>query len=64
MMLDYGKKSNNPLMLESDFIVNANDQYHKIFDQLTSETGYPNSEDVVREFEHWIKMRAKELAKR
>jgi len=64
LMLDYGLKSTNPLMLESDFIVQANDQYHRIFEDLTSETGYPDSNDVIREFEHWIKMRSREMAKR
>lgn len=63
LMLEYGEKSGNPLMLESDFIVKANDQYHKIFGELTSETGYPDSDDVVREFEHWIKIKSKEMAK-
>lgn len=63
LMLDYGIKSGNPLMLESDFIVTANDQFHKIFDDLTNETGYPDSNDVTREFEHWIKMKSKEMSK-
>ncbi len=62
LMLDYGLKSGNPLMLESDFIVKANDMFHKIFDELTSETGYPDSGDVISEFEHWIKLRAREMA--
>ncbi|MFA5406480.1 MAG: type II/IV secretion system ATPase subunit [Candidatus Nanoarchaeia archaeon] len=62
LMLEYGEKSNNSLMLESDFIVQANDQFHKIFDDLTNETGYPDSNDVIREFEHWIKIKAREMA--
>jgi len=64
LTLEYGLKSGNPLMLESDFIVQTNDQFHKIFDDLTSETGYPESNDVLREFEHWIKIKAREMAPR
>ncbi len=61
MIVDYSDKFNEPLMLESDFVVQANDQFHKIFDEMTSETGYPDSEDVLSEFEHWLKIKVKEL---
>ncbi len=62
MIVDYSDKSGNPLMLESDFVVSANDKFHKIYDELTSETGLPDSDDVLAEFEHWLKVKARELS--
>ncbi len=46
-------------LLEADFVVEANDIFHRIFDNLREETGYPESKEVLREFEVWLKSRIK-----
>ncbi len=62
MIVDYAEKSGNPLLLESDFVIMANEKFHKIIDDLSSDIGYPDSEDVEKEFEHWLKIKAKEYS--
>jgi type IV secretory pathway ATPase VirB11/archaellum biosynthesis ATPase len=59
MLVDYSTKLNNNEMLEADFVVEANDQFHKIFEDLTEKTGYPESKDVLYRFENWLKLRLK-----
>ena len=63
MLVDYAVKSNRVTgkngLLEADFVVEANDVYHNIFSRLSKENGYPNSKDVKREFESWLKSRIK-----
>jgi flagellar protein FlaI len=57
MLVDYSEKTRSNSVIEADFVVDANDQYHRIFDKLREETGYPNTKDVLSDFESWLKMR-------
>jgi len=63
MLVDYAQKTNRMTgrngILEADFVVEANDIFHRIFSKLMEETGYPNTKDVRREFENWLKSRIK-----
>lgn len=63
MIRNYSEKSSTPEIMEADFVVQANDQYHKIFEELTRETGYPESKDVIYNFENWLKLKIKEMTK-
>ena len=63
MLIDYSEKLQSPEMLESDFVVIANDQFHKIFDELITETGYPESKDVLKEFERWLEANSLRILK-
>ena len=55
MIAAYSKKENAPWVVEADFTVVANDTFHKIFERLKDETGYPKKKDVLFEFESWLK---------
>lgn len=46
-------------LLEAKFVVEANDIFHRIFDRLRREVGYPESKDVLNEFENWLKLKIK-----
>ncbi len=46
-------------LLEADFVVESNDMFHRIFNELREETGYPESKDVKDRFEQWLKSRIK-----
>ena len=59
MLVSYARKLRRFDILEADFNADANDAFHKIFEKLRREQGYPNSRDVVREFEEWLKVRLK-----
>ncbi len=57
-----GKVTGKDGLLEADFVVEANDIFHRIFNQLREETGYPESKDVKDRFESWLKDRIKKGA--
>ena len=50
---------NEPKIVEADFVVDANDKFHMIFEDLSRETGYPDSKRVKSEFEAWLKTKIK-----
>lgn len=54
-----GKVTGKDGLLEADFVVESNDMFHRIFNQLREETGYPESKDVKDRFELWLKDRIK-----
>lgn len=63
MLVDYAQKTKRITgpngLLEADFVVEANDMFHRIFSKLKEETGYPDSKSVLTEYEHWLKNRIK-----
>ncbi len=63
MIVDYAEKTGIDELYEADFVVEANDAFHKIFSKLTSEVGYPESSDVLRLYEDWLKQRIREFRK-
>ena len=67
MLVDYAHKTGmieGPKgLLESNFVVEANDTYHNIFNKLSAEFGYPDKKDVLREFELWLKSRVNEISR-
>jgi type IV secretory pathway ATPase VirB11/archaellum biosynthesis ATPase len=58
MLVDYARKTGNREILEADFVVQANEQFHRIFERLKKE-GYPKPKDVLYEFEDWLKVKVK-----
>jgi flagellar protein FlaI len=57
MLVQYSEKE--PKVLEANFVVDSNDKFHMIFEDLSKETGYPDSERVKSEFEEWLKAKIK-----
>jgi type IV secretory pathway ATPase VirB11/archaellum biosynthesis ATPase len=57
ILMEYSKK--NRFVIESEFVASANDQFHRIFNKLKEETGYPETKDVLYDFEKWMKLRIK-----
>ncbi|MDD5499994.1 MAG: type II/IV secretion system ATPase subunit, partial [Candidatus Nanoarchaeia archaeon] len=63
LLVKYSTDNKKPEMLESDFVVIANDAYHKSFETLKNEQGYPESKDLLFLFEEWIKSAVKKIGK-
>ncbi len=63
LLLKYSKDIKKSELLESDFVVIANDAYHRIFEKLKNEQGYPESKDLLFMFEDWIKGAVKRFGK-
>ncbi len=63
ILIKYSKEIKKSELLESDFVVIANDAYHRIFEKLKNEQGYPDSKDLLFMFEDWIKGAVKRFGK-
>ncbi|MBN1923302.1 MAG: type II/IV secretion system ATPase subunit [Nanoarchaeota archaeon] len=63
VLVKYAQEKKYMELLESDFVVVANDKYHKIFEKLKEEQGYPESKDMLFLFEEWLKGVLKKVGK-
>ncbi len=54
MLVDYSYKVGN-WILEADFVVLANDKFHKISEKIGEEFGEVVKEEVLKRFESWLK---------
>jgi len=61
MLLDYSLKSKRPELLEAEFVINANDQFHNISARIEEDIGSLDSKRILSEWEQWLK---KELRKK
>ncbi len=61
MILDYSVKLKMPEILEADFVINANDEFHIISDKVEEDIGFLDSKRILFEWEKWLK---KELKKK
>jgi type IV secretory pathway ATPase VirB11/archaellum biosynthesis ATPase len=55
MLVDYAKKVKDDKILESDFIVQSNDAYHRISERIADEIGYATPSRVLKDYEAWLK---------
>ncbi len=58
-ILDLFLETNDAAMLEAEFIVNANDQFHLISDKVTEQTGKLDSAQILFEFKEWLRKEKK-----
>ncbi|MFA5743469.1 MAG: type II/IV secretion system ATPase subunit [Candidatus Nanoarchaeia archaeon] len=63
LLVKYANENKKSEMFESDFVVLANDNYHKFFEKLKNEQGYPESKDLLFLFEEWLKSAVKKFGK-
>ncbi|MDD5331216.1 MAG: type II/IV secretion system ATPase subunit [Candidatus Nanoarchaeia archaeon] len=59
-LVKYSKDNNDPTLLESDFVVDSNDMFHRLSDKILDETGKIDSKKIFFEWEDWLKKRIKE----
>lgn len=62
-MLNYAEKLNDPGLLESDFVVNSNDAFHIISEEVSKEVGLPDPKMVFSKWEQWLKSELKKRGK-
>lgn len=58
-LVDISKRLNNPDLLEARFVVEANDQFHKISDKVKDEIGVMDSKRIFFEWHDWLKRAAR-----
>lgn len=58
-IVDMSEKSDNPALLEAEFVTLSNDIFHKIVDRVREDVGGIDSKRVLFEFTDWLKREAK-----
>jgi len=58
-IVNIAEKAKDPSLLEADFVVEANDQFHKISDNVKQEVGFIDSKMVFTDFKSWIERAVK-----
>lgn len=53
VLVDAAVKLGDDRLLEAEFVIQANDAYHKIAERIRSKGGY-DEEEIIREFSIWI----------
>lgn len=59
MLVDYADMYEMPGILEANFTVLANEQFHVIMSDLSEEIGYPEPKEVIARYEDWLKVKIK-----
>jgi type IV secretory pathway ATPase VirB11/archaellum biosynthesis ATPase len=60
MLVDYATKIKNDEILESDFVVQFNDMFDRIYAELREEYGKVDSKQVLHDLEDWLKTKIRE----
>jgi hypothetical protein len=58
-LLSYSEKANNPDLLEAEFVIRCNDEYHRIADRIKEEVGNLDSKKIFFEWDEWLKRQIK-----
>src|SRR3989338_5216002 len=60
-LVQFSDKAKMPNLLEADFVINSNDQYHKIADKIKEEVGALDSKRILAEWNQWLQRTAKKM---
>ncbi|MBI2655348.1 type II/IV secretion system ATPase subunit [Candidatus Woesearchaeota archaeon] len=60
-LVDFSNKTNNPDLLEAEFVIQANDQFHKISENVREEIGILDSKRIFFEWDEWLKRHVKKM---
>ncbi|MDI6736999.1 MAG: ATPase, T2SS/T4P/T4SS family [Nanoarchaeota archaeon] len=64
LIVEYSQRTKNPLMLEAKFVIQGNDVFHRISEQVLEEAGHIDTKRILFEWEEWLKkeVRRKQMA--
>jgi len=54
-LVNFSEKAKIPSLLESEFVINSNDEFHKISDQIKEEVGFLDSKRIYVQWNQWLK---------
>jgi hypothetical protein len=60
-LVDFATKTNNLGLLEADFVIQSNDQFHKISERIREEIGTLDSKRIFFDWNEWLKRRVKKM---
>ncbi len=55
LLVEYSDKINNKELLEAKHVIQANDQFHRISDEVREETGTLDNKTILFKWEEWLK---------
>ena len=60
-LVDFANKTNNLGLLEADFVIQSNDQFHKISERIKDEVGALDSKRILFDWNEWLKRHVKKM---
>ena len=60
-LVKFAAKNNIPWLLEADFVIQSNDQFHKISERVKEEIGSLDSKRIFFEWNEWLKRHVKKM---
>jgi len=60
-LVNFSDKVNMPDLLEAKFVINSNDEFHRISDKVREELGYLDSKKIFFEWNEWMKRKVKKM---
>ncbi|MEK6983493.1 MAG: type II/IV secretion system ATPase subunit [Nanoarchaeota archaeon] len=60
-LLDFATKQNALWLLEADFVIQSNDQFHKISERIKEEVGSLDSKRIFFDWNEWLKRHVKKM---
>ncbi|MBI2654116.1 type II/IV secretion system ATPase subunit [Candidatus Woesearchaeota archaeon] len=60
-LVDFATKQNMPWLLEADFVIQSNDQFHKISEKIREEIGTLDSKRIFFDWNEWLKRHVKKM---
>ncbi len=61
-VVDYALKANDLNLLEAEFVILSNDEFHKVSDSVKEEVGSLDSKRIFFEWNEWMKRAVKKYA--
>jgi len=58
-LVDYSNKIGRPSLLEAEFVIDSNDQFHKISDRVLRKVGKLDSDKIYFQWNEWLKKEIK-----
>jgi hypothetical protein len=59
-LVQYAEKQKMPDLLEAEFVILSNDQFHRISEKVREEVGNLDSKRILYEWDEWLKQKIKE----
>lgn len=60
-LVDFAAKAGMPELLEADFVIQSNDQFHKISERIKDEIGFLDSKRIFFDWNEWLKRHVKKM---
>ena len=60
-LVEFASKANMPELLEADFVIQSNDQFHKISERIREEIGTLDSKRIFFDWNEWLKRHIKKM---